>query len=416
MLRQTALISWTLINEAARSVRHNQGLALLSLVLAIALWFYIYEDESEARTGLFPTAIPVEAINVPNGLAVASDLGTVTIRISASERRWEDITAADVRAAVDLSTIPAGQHEVPVRVEALNERAGLRILEVFPNRITVRLEPLARQSVPVTVSLTGTPAQGYEAGTVEVSPSQATISGPESAINKVQLVVAEVNLAGATTDIGRSVQLVPRDDQGSVVFQVRVEPSTADVTVPIEQEVFNKTYVVSPSIRGSPQAGYRVTSVEVDPPSVTVFGTLEALQGLSVLSTRDVSIDGANSTLTRRVQLALPEGASASGVTEVQVKVNIEPAPGEIVLAVAPRWTGLGQGLAVASVTPMVQVRLSGPLTTLQGLRPQDIAATVDLAGLSEGTHLLAPRVQAPSGVQVVEVSPAEAEVVLVRT
>ena len=52
-------------------------------------------------------------------------------------------------------------------------------------------------------------------------------------------------------------------------------------------------------------------------------------------------------------------------------------------------------------------------LPSLQELRPNDVAATINLSGLGAGTHELAVAVSAPAGASVAAVSPAKVSVTL---
>jgi hypothetical protein len=82
------------------------------------------------------------------------------------------------RAEVDLTGATAGAHEYPVNVTASDPR--IRIVDVSPPRITVRLDENIDQPVPVRVVRTGNVPFGYQAGDPQVDPGTVTVSGPAS--------------------------------------------------------------------------------------------------------------------------------------------------------------------------------------------------------------------------------------------
>src|SRR5690606_9146945 len=84
------------------SVSHTPGLLLVSLLIAIGLWVFVTDAENPTVVDFFPQPIPVEAVNVSDQLAVANQLPTVSVRISAPSDRWEQLTSADFRALVNL--------------------------------------------------------------------------------------------------------------------------------------------------------------------------------------------------------------------------------------------------------------------------------------------------------------------------
>jgi len=408
---------------AVGSVRHNLGLAVLSVALAFGVWMFIVDTEHPTRTGIFPVDIPVEPVNMPEGLTLGGPLGEVALRMEADEDLWDEFTASDFGATVNLLGAQIGTEDVEVKVEPLGKRNGLRIIEIIPTlhaagappgTVRVELKPLVSQVVPVSMDAVGAPPMGYEPSNPSVEPDQVVVSGPEELVSRVAAAVATVDLSGAVTDVRESYSLVPRDDGGFIVEGVTLDPSSVDVEITVEQKRFSRLVVVSPSLQGSPAAGYNVTAVELDPASVTLLGPLELLNVTSFVVTDDIDITGATSDISRIVNIVgLHQGVSISGSSTVSVRVRIAAGQGEATFGVAPQWTGLASDLRVVSVTPLVEVTLQGELPTLRNVLPDQVTASVDLSGLGAGSHRLEPQVEAAAGLQVSNISPSSVEVVL---
>ena len=423
LLREFFRVSRAVIATAAGSVRGNFGLAVLSVALAFGVWMLIIDTEHPTRTGVFPVDIPVEPVNMPEGLTLGGPLGDVTLRIEADEDLWDQFTAGDFKATVNLLGAQIGTQDVEVQVEPLGERNGLRIIEVIPTlhaagappgTVRVELKPLVSQVVPVSLDLVGAPLIGYEPSTPNVEPEQVVVSGPEDLVGRVAAAVASVDLSGVVTDVRQTYSLVPRDDSGFIVAGVTLDPSSVDIEITVEQKRFSRLVVVSPSLEGSPAAGYNVTSVELDPPSVTLLGPLELLNVTSFVVTDDIDITGATSDITRIVNLVgLASGVSISGSGAVTVRISIAAGEGEATFGVAPQWTGLASDLRVVSVTSLVEVALQGELPTLRNVSPDQVTVSVDLSGLGAGSHRLEPQVEAPGRLEVADISPTSVEVVL---
>jgi YbbR domain-containing protein len=423
LLREFFRVSRAVIAAAAGSVRGNFGLAVLSVALAFGVWMLIIDTEHPTRTGVFPVDIPVEPVNMPEGLTLGGPLGDVTLSIEADEDLWEQFTASDFKATVNLLGAQMGTQDVEVQVEPLGERNGLRIIEVIPTlhsagappgTVRVELKPLVSQVVPVSLDLVGAPLIGYEPSTPNVEPEQVVVSGPEDLVGRVAAAVASVDLSGVVTDVRQTYSLVPRDDSGFIVAGVTLDPSSVDIEITVEQKRFSRLVVVSPSLEGSPAAGYNVMAVELDPPSVTLLGPLELLNVTSFVVTDDIDITGATSDITRIVNLVgLASGVSISGSGTVTVRISIAAGEGEATFGVAPQWMGVASELRVVSVTSLVQVTLQGELPTLRNVSPDQVTVSVDLSGLGAGSHRLEPQVEAPGRLQVADISPASVEVVL---
>ena len=423
LLREFFRVSRAVIAATAGSVRGNFGLAVLSVALAFGVWMLIIDTEHPTRTGAFPVDIPVEPVNMPEGLTLGGPLGDVVLSIEADEELWDQFTASDFKATVNLLGAQIGTQDVEVQVEPLGERNGLRIIEVIPTlhaagappgTVRVELKPLVSQVVPVSLDLVGAPLIGYEPSTPNVEPEQVVVSGPEDLVGRVAAAVASVDLSGVVTDVRQTYSLVPRDDSGFMVAGVTLDPSSVDIEITVEQKRFSRLVVVSPSLEGSPAAGYNVTSVELDPPSVTLLGSLELLNVTSFVVTDDIDITGATSDITRIVNLVgLAPGVSISGSGTVTVRISIAAGEGEATFGVAPQWTGLASDLRVVSVTSLVEVTLQGELPTLRNVSPDQVTVSVDLSGLGAGSHRLEPQVEAPGRLQVADISPTSVEVVL---
>jgi YbbR domain-containing protein len=423
LLREFLRVSRVVVLTAVGSVRHNFGLAVLSVALAFGVWLFIVDTEHPTRTGILPVDIAVEPVNMPEGLTLSGPLGDVTLRIEANEDLWDKLTASDFRATVNLLGAQIGSQDVQVNVEPLGERDGVRVIEVIPTlqaagapsgTVRVVLKPLVSKVVPVSIESLGAPPMGYEPSTPSVEPDQIVVSGPEELVSRVEVAVASVDLSGAVTDVRQSYRLVARDDAGFIVEGVTLDPSSVDIEIKVEQKRFSRLVVVSPSLRGSPAAGYNVTAVEVDPVSVTLLGPLELLSVTSFVVTSDIDITGATSDISRIVNLVgVPSGVSISGSNAVSVRVRISAGQGEATFGVAPQWTGLASDLRVVSITSLVEVHLKGELPTLRNASPDQVTVTVDLSGLGAGSNRLEPQVNAPAGLEVADISPTSVEVVL---
>jgi YbbR domain-containing protein len=360
---------------------------------------------------------------MPEGLTLGGPLGNAALRIEASEDQWDQLTASDFKATVNLLGAQAGGQDVEVQVEPLGKRSGLRIIEVIPTlpssegppgSVRVELKPLVSQVVSVSMDVVGAPPMGYEPSAPKIDPSQVVVSGPEELVSRVSVAVATVDMSGVVTDVRQTYPLAARDNSGFIVEGVTIDPSNVDVEIGVEQKRFSRLVVVSPSLKGSPAAGYNVTAVEVEPTSVTLLGPLELLSVTSFVVTDDIDITGATSDMSRIVNLVgLPSGLSISGSTAVSVRIRIAAGQGKAIFGVAPQWTGLASDLRVVSVTPLVEVTLQGGLPTLQNVSPDQVKASVDLSGLGAGTYRLEPKVEAPAGLKVANITPASVEVVL---
>ncbi len=414
-IREVALFLTAVLLPAARSVRENSGLAVLSVVLAFGLWIFVTDAENPEQTRRLGVPIPVRPVNVPADVWVPEEVGTVGVQVRVEENVFDSLTKEDFQATVDLQGLAVGEYEeLPVEVRALTTRGNLRIVDVLPDQIKVTLAQLLSKRVPVDVDINGSPPSDFTLGATDTETDSVVVAGPQEGVDVVTKVVAAIDVEGRTESFKSAVRLEPRDQLGNLVERVTVDPELIDVSIEIEQQSFSRALAVSPDLNGTPRQGYNIVAVTVEPAVVTVFGSQSFIEQAVAIATESVDIDDASKDVVRTVSLDLPPGVTVRGGVNVTVTVKISPAPGQLVFVVPVTVTGLGDDVAVSGSLPSVQVFIFGPLPDLLELDPIDVTASVDLGGKDAGTHTVSVKASAPSGLEVRSISPAEIEIHLV--
>ncbi len=395
------------LRDAFDVARHTMTLGLLSLALAVVVWFVVSDVQNPPKRGLFAGMIPVEAVNIPQGKA-PMEAAQVQVEISADADVWDKLLIDDFKATVDLSGMTQTEANLPVQAAAL--RNDVSIVRVVPPSVDVVLEPVTTQTKPVKINTVAVAPAGFSVTGERVSPETVQVTGPQSLVEQTDAAWVDLNLTGTQVSIERDFVLMARDKDGRPV-DVHIEPNTAKVSVTIVRTEWVLTFPVNPSISGNVAAGYRTAAIEVDPPFVNVRGPVDVLQSISVLTTDTIPVDNAKSDVQRSVQLRLPAGATVDGSSEVVVHVRVEPAPGQRNFQIAVQTTGLKQGVAANVVPSGVTVTVAGPLPVLDALAGDAITARVDVTDLAPGAYQLTPKIELPTNVQLVGVAPPDVQV-----
>ncbi|MBI3977261.1 MAG: hypothetical protein HY331_03660 [Chloroflexi bacterium] len=385
----------------------NLILLLLALALSTILWVVVTNDQNPPIQNTFPGDILVTAVNVPAGVDVIGDLERVRVRISAPQDSWSRLRTGSFNATANLARFGAGLHEVAVDVRTPDP--SVKILEVLPSKITIRLETLARRTIPVQVKVKDTLPFGYVYDQPRFAVKETAISGPSSLVSQVDAAVVEISLENKKVTIDQSFSITLLNPQGRPVEGVRVEPPTMNVQIPIEQQITYKTVPVHPVVHNDPARGYWVESINVNPAIVVVVGNRPVVEPISFLQTSPVDVAGAVNTVEQSVGLNLPEGSSLAGPQKVLVRVQISSVEGSKRLLVTPSVNGLRP--EQRSVVDPVDVTLVGPIPVLQGIKPTDVRASVDATGLLPGTYTLRVTVAAPERTKVASLDPVQVRV-----
>jgi YbbR domain-containing protein len=185
----------------------NWGIKLISLALAISLWFFV---TSKGKMEISLT-VPIELQNIPAGMAVVGDVVRyLEVRVQAQERLLRDITAGKkVVCLLDLGMTRTGENALRISPDDIRRPSGVTVTHLSPYEIRVKLEPLLRKTVRLAPVLHGNPAPGYRIDEIAASPPRVTAEGPAGVIRPLVLLrTMPIDVQGAKSN----VNLEPRID------------------------------------------------------------------------------------------------------------------------------------------------------------------------------------------------------------
>jgi len=390
-----------------RNILSNFLTFLLSLLLAILIWLNASQENDPTRLQSFQ--IPIDFIGQPeNSTLVASDENMVFV-VEAPASVMDQLTTDDFTAVVDLSQVALGE-DVAVDVNVQPKVRGVTITSPSPNQVTVRLEQLVTRDIPVVLDVRGSVARGHTQGDPLVDPETITVVGTEAQVNRLDSARVTVFLNNVSETVVTSPAPIFYDRQGRVASTSglkSVGDEEVEVTIPVQESADFAEKFIEVDWSGAPADGYRLLSINVNPPSVLVQGLPTRLSEVTQLKTEPIDITGLTDTFTQTVTLNVPEGLSLDEVQVVSVTVEIEPILTTGVYNRPAEVQGLEDDL-VATVDPEeVRVVVFGPLPVLDSLAEDEVRVTVDAFGLLTGTYSLEPSVSLPDrGIELRSIQP----------
>jgi YbbR domain-containing protein len=401
-----------------RLLAKNIRTFLLALVLGVAVWVSAVStaDPNEVRT--FPRPIPIEVVGQDPSLVLTNEIpSALQVSLRAPRSVWEALVARDdaVQAVLDLSGLSAGEHMQKIQITI-----GLRPYQIVlanPSAVPVILEPISTQTFPLSLSLSGQPAAGYQVGEATMASTEVTVSGPQSLVQNATRARVLVSLDSVRESIDESIPIQILDAKNEVLQGLTINPEAVRVNVPISQQGGFRDVAVKVIVQGQQAAGYRIENISVFPPVITVFASdpelVNELPG--VVETQPLNLQDRKENISTRLSLNLPENITVVGAQTVQVQVSISPIQTSLTLLNQPiNVNGLEEGLAAQVFPQTVDVIISGPLPVLDALASQEVTVSVDATGLEIGTYQLTPEVKVlVENVLVESILPGTVEVVI---
>lgn len=167
------------------------GTKLIALGISFALWLGV--------TGLRAPAT-VRLKNVTLNTRISNDMEMtntptqeVDIVVTGDKRNIDRLTARDLVISVDLTDVKSGDRIVQLSPETVNLElpSGVKLDEIQPNKIAIKLEKVEEKEVEVKVETEGNVAEGFEVYGVTVLPTKVRVRGAESFVKSLDSVSTE---------------------------------------------------------------------------------------------------------------------------------------------------------------------------------------------------------------------------------
>ncbi len=264
--------------------------------------------------------------------------------------------------------------------------------------------PLEFRNIPTALEIVGDPPTAVD---VRLRGSSAILGRIEP-----REIVAVLDLGSARPG-SRMFHL--RNDEVRSPYGVEVA-QVVPGTIALEMEKSaRRTVPVVPALDGQPAPGFILGRATIDPETVDVAGPESRLRRLTSATTEPVDVSGARARVSDVVTVGIADSAvRLVKAQNARVTIEVLPAPGERDLAGVPvRYRNLTTGLSAQVMPVLTRVNVRGARQVLQGMRPADVEAFVDLAGLGPGRYNLNVQVDPSQSFGVSSIDPAVVDVTI---
>ncbi len=293
----------------------NTGSKIVSVIIAVVLWVVVLGS----RAVEVSKEIPI-IITTPNDLVISNEVPEkVVFKLSGPK--------AFLRAILD-------RPEDPIRVNLTGARSGLvtyrffadnirlpigvRVLQVNPPSMIVKLEAQKAKEVPVRLEMRGSLPDGYVLRKAEVSPRTIKIRGPES---KIESISEAPTLPIDLSQIHTAVQLEAQFDMSRLGVRIEGTPPKVSLDVSAIQANF-KIKVRTSDIKVESKYDSRI-----DEPSVVVYVRMES-DDIPKLDPSKVSLsvdlkDKSKGRYVSKIKVSLPSNVGMVRTVPDSVRVTL---------------------------------------------------------------------------------------------
>ncbi|MDO4615276.1 MAG: CdaR family protein, partial [Lachnospiraceae bacterium] len=277
----------------------HPGLKIAALVIAFVIWLVIM-NVNDPVTRKTIHDIPITVTNTSYveergySYRIADGFTSINVSVRSNRSAIESLSASSITATADLTQIIGdfthqldeenSQIMVPVTVTVPG--ISQDNYTASPRNIEIVLEEIQSKDFVISATTNGTsPAKGYEVGDMQVDPETITIRGAGSLIDKIDRVVAAVDVTEMKADAELSPVIQIYDKNGDILSDEEMSYltiGTTDEEIGVEVTIYSVMDGIGLEAEayGTPKAGYQLGTITLTPSDLSVVGSGEALAEL----------------------------------------------------------------------------------------------------------------------------------------
>lgn len=404
----------------------NIPLKMMSVVIGIVIWLLVVNIDDPIVSDTIPgvtVTIKNESYVESAGLMclVEEDQDIVSVTIKGKRSVVDNVKASDIKAVADLTQI-TDMRTTPVMVPISVSCPGISPanIKTEPLNMSISLDDMMTQEFLVTVSSgESTPGKGYEIGSLTASPEKIKITGPQSLIQKIDKVIATVNLDGKTEDsmLLADLKIIDKNQEELKPRQMeylKFNNTDQSVSVSVDLWKVKNDIKLNAGYVGYTASGYKVEKITLTPSDLTVAGTDEALQALAnsgntiTIPDSYIDVSGRNDDFETKIDISdvlpgdikLTDGSNSTVIASVSILPQNSQEYSISTLNIEAQ--NVGKGLRAVFETDSIQVRVRESFKELSQLKDTDIKASIDCSGRKEGTYTIPVKIVLPTGYELV--------------
>ena len=389
-------------NKILKTLTKNLGFKILAVVFAFILWLVVYNTDDPTITVSYTTNVTVENASAVTDMnkcyEVLNGTNTVSFAVTAKRSVLNKLEDTDFTAVADMNRMIVNEDgdKANVPIEITSKRSNSSLKYNGKNKyLEVSLEDLMKRRFIITADTSGKVAAGYALGEVTVTnPNVLNVSGPASIVNKIDSVVATIDVDGMSMNLSDNVIPALYDADGQEIDTTKLKLSNTTVTISAKILSVKEIPLVF-STSGVPYGDNRVVEISSKPETIKVKGSSTTLNPLSSLNIPGdvLNVSGASEDITTTIDISeyLPDGVELVNASDATVTVTVRIEAYELkkfnLSTSQINVNGLDSNYDLSFDQSTVAVTVSGLKNDLTKLNTRQLSASIDVTDLGVGTH-----------------------------
>ena len=385
-------------NDSDKRKERRITSAILSLVIAFGLWWYVVNNVSMEDDITFNN-IPVvregeSVLNEKNLMITDISASTVSMNLIGSREDLNKVDSSNLSVKINLSNIEEPGERIPLAYvpsyPATVVNTAFEISHKNPSVIFVSVDYRRTLEIPVIVKWTGTRSEDYlyDTENYTLDYTTVTITGPAAVADQIHHAEILIDLSDRKESFSESFRYTLCNADGEPVDAQTIITSVEEIQLTAQIQQIKEVDLVADVIYGG-GATAKNTTVTLSPEVIRVSGGEAVLAELgdsyTVCSINLADIEKSSNEL--KYTINLPEGVTnQTGVSEVVVTVRFNGLKTRDFVVDNIEMINVPEGMVAEIINANLTVRVRGPEAEISQLTEEDISAVVDLSAAEAGT------------------------------
>lgn len=403
------------MSKFKETLTKDAGWKLLSVFIAICLWFIVINIENPVETRIFTANLDIinasYAEEAGKTITNADEIENtkVSVRLRGKRMVLDKIQQnKSFSAYIDISSIDmdSSPDEVSLPVKI---KTGLLASDyvdteyITPSDVDVFLDENVSKDFKVEAIFNGSVETGVSVSSDTIDPEYVKVYGAKGDVLNVASVKAAVNLDSPHNGQKVTSTLAAYDADGNILDNVYISRDVAVVTLKMETE---RKIPVQAQYTGEPADGCSVGKVTLSPNYVYISGSPDILSNIMYITLPDVDITGSTADVIRTYDVSayIPQGAEVASNSDGRITVTIEITGREehdiSFNSDDIEITGTAQGIAEIEKDTF-NIEVSG-----SGVTDDNVSYSLDVTDLTPGEHRVQIDVSLPDDCSLIGQAP----------
>ncbi|MDZ4787247.1 MAG: CdaR family protein [bacterium] len=184
----------------------NLSLKIFSLIIAIALCYYVNSDTNFSVIGF---TAPIEIKNIPQNKMLVWPLGPkAQVTVKGPSYLVSQVATSKFTYKIELPTGVENSFRAELNKEGLSLPPSIEVVSIEPSQLEIALDKKVEREVQVVVPRYGNLPEDVKLIGIEVKPSTIIVSGPENSMKNVKRIETEpVDIRDIRTNLTKTLSV-----------------------------------------------------------------------------------------------------------------------------------------------------------------------------------------------------------------